>query len=206
MSTKTCKRCGWVYPITQPGNICKICGEPFDVVLCRSCGSIISGDERYAGKNLCVACGKSYNNAHSPIYKKKRIEALEKRFDDWITKVQQVPAKYPTLTEAQWLEVCRFFDGCARCHNEIIDARGFFIGAKLGGRYCDWNVIPLCERCASRWKLDKDIFVNVLQKDHQEKGTEYRECLEKIVQYLEVKLDAAIANVAVSDSTTRGSE
>ena len=203
MNTKTCKRCGWVYPITQPGNICKICGEPFDIVLCRSCGKVVSGSEQYAGKNLCVACGRKYNNEHSPVYKEKRIEALEARFDAWVANVQQVPKEYPTLTEAQWLEACRFFDGCARCHNDVIDARGFFIGAKLGGRYCDWNVIPLCERCASRWDLTKSVFVNALYKDHMERGNEYRDCLEKIVQYLEVKLDAAINSAANADAPTK---
>lgn len=151
---------------------------------------------------MCIDCGSKYAKEHSPIYRRKRIDALEARFDAWIAKVKQVPAKYPTLTEEQWLEACKFFDGCARCHNEIVDTRGFFIGAKLGGRYCDWNIIPLCERCASRWNLNKSIFVDVLYKDYQARGTEYRECLEKIVQYLEVKLDAAIKNVSDADETT----
>lgn len=202
MNTKTCKRCGWVYPITQPGNVCKICGEPFDIILCRSCGALLKREEPYAYWSLCITCGRSYWNAHTPIYRNKRIEALEARFDAWIAKVQQVPANYPTLTEPQWLEACRHFDGCARCHNDIIDTRGFFIGAKLGGRYCDWNVIPLCERCASRWKLDKSIFVDVLHKDHNARSNEYRECLENIVQYLEGKLDAAINFVTDTDTTT----
>lgn len=202
MNTKTCKRCGWVYPITQPGNVCKICGERFDIVLCRTCGVIVRREDAYADINQCLSCGRAYNNEHAPIYIRKRIKALEARFDTWIAKVRRVPTQYPTLTEAQWLEACRYFDGCARCHNDVIDTRGFFIGAKLGGRYCDWNIIPLCERCASRWDLDKSIFVNALYKDHQERGTEYRECLEKIVQYLEVRLDAA-TNYETPNTTTR---
>lgn len=111
--------------------------------------------------------------------------------DAWIAKVQAVPKDYPTLTEAQWLEACQHFDGCARCHNKDIDARGFFIGTKLGGRYCDWNVIPLCEKCASNWDLEQSVFRNAESRDRNNGTTEYSECLAKIVDYLGGKLDDA---------------
>lgn len=206
MNTKTCKHCGWVYPITQPGVACRICREPFEVVVCRMCGNVVSGDARVKSTNLCKACFNSINRISSPKSVAKRRAALDSRFDAWLTKVRAVPKNYPTLTEEQWLAACRYFDGCARCHSDVIDTRGFFIGATLGGRYCDWNVIPLCERCAKQWNLDKSVFNYALTRDHTERTTEYRDCLEKIIEYLEVRLDAAIKYNEASNATTGGSK
>lgn len=199
MNTKTCKHCGWVYPITQPGVACRICKTPFDIVVCRMCGNVVSGDERVKSTNLCKACFNSINRASSAKSKAKRTESLEGRFNAWIAKVKSVPKNYPTLTEEQWLAACKHFDGCARCHSDTVDARGFFISAVLGGRYCDWNIIPLCERCANTWNLDKSTFVYTLNRDHIARTNDYRECLENIVEYLEVKLDAAITHTAPAD-------
>lgn len=84
-----------------------------------------------------------------------------------------------------------YFDGCARCHSKDIDARGFFVGAKLGGRYCDWNVIPLCEKCASNWDLEQSMFKYAEIRDHINRSSEYRECMTRIVEYLGGKLDDA---------------
>ena len=120
-----------------------------------------------------------------------RVQELHRRYDAWLEKVKAVPKDYPTLTEAQWLEACRHFDGCARCYSRDIDTRGFFVGAKLGGRYCDWNVIPLCEKCASNWDLEQSMFRYAEMRDHDKRSTEYRECLAKIVDYLGGKLDVA---------------
>ena len=129
---------------------------------------------------------------------------MRSRFDDWIEKVKQVPKDYPTLTEAQWLEACNFFNGCARCSSEEIDTRGFFVGRELGGRYCDWNVIPLCSKCAKMWQLNKSMFVYAYHKDlvkndprYRPLGAssstrEFRDSLDKLVAYLEVRLNNAI--------------
>ena len=191
MNTKTCKNCGWVYPITQPGRKCPICGETFDIVVCTTCHVPTPIDKMEAGTYTCKACAA----AHDRIVKARRKQQQIEVFEDWIERVNSVPKNYPTLTEAQWLEACVFFDGCARCNSKDIDARGFFVGAELGGRYCDWNVIPLCERCASRWNLTGNMFIYSQQHDHKERGTEYRDCLVKIIEYLGGKLDAATTKV-----------
>lgn len=140
---------------------------------------------------------------------------MRSRFDEWLEKVKQVPKDYPTLTEAQWLEACRFFNGCARCASEEIDTRGFFVGRELGGRYCDWNVIPLCAKCAKMWRLDKSMFLYAYHKDsvksdkrYRPLGTsdstrEFRDSLEKLVSYLEVRLNNAIG---LSNDTDSASE
>lgn len=140
------------------------------------------------GRNICKKCRRPYLNA----FRDNHVRSLEEAFNEWLDKVKQVPKGYPTLTEAQWLEACMYFDGCARCHNKDIDARGFFVGAKLGGRYCNWNVIPLCEKCASNWDLEQSMFRYAERRDHKYNTTEYRECMAKIVDYLGGKLDDAI--------------
>ena len=205
MNTKTCKRCGWVYPITQPGPRCKMCGEPFEQVVCIKCGKVVSGHDLIKSRTICRQChNEASNTVYRPRYVRKRLDELETRFDAWLNKIAQVPKNYPTLTEEQWLEACRFFNGCARCNSEDIDTRGFFIVAKLGGRYCDWNIIPLCERCAKTWDMTKSVFITALHRDYQNRNSEYRDQLEKIVEYLEVKLDAAIKYDTGSDGTTEG--
>jgi len=187
MNTKTCKNCGWVYPITQPGRKCLICGAVFPVIVCTTCHKPTPIEKMESGTWTCKACAA----AHDKVVRDSKLKFLEDQFDEWVAKINSVPKNYPTLTEEQWLEACRHFDGCARCHSNDIDARGFFVGAELGGRYCDWNVIPLCEKCASTWNLSRSAFRYTLARDHKAHGTEYRECLVKIIEYLGGKLDAA---------------
>lgn len=187
MNTKTCKHCGWVYPITQPGRNCIICGQPFEVVTCSSCGTPTPAKELSGETLWCKACV----NRRDVAGKHRRMQARVDRFDEWLAKIAAVPADYPTLTEEQWLEACTFFNGCARCYSKDIDTRGFFVGAKLGGRYCDWNIIPLCEKCATNWDLDRSVFKYVYNRDNSKRSRESRDCLEKIIHYLGGKLDAA---------------
>jgi len=171
-------------------------------MICTTCGKPTPIERMEKGTITCKACAAAYNTALT----RKHNQILVDKFDVWLAKIKSVPRNYPTLTEEQWLEACNFFDGCARCHNKEIDTRGFFVGAKLGGRYCDWNVIPLCERCATRWDLDKSTFKYVKKCDHNAGSKEYRECLEKIIIYLGGKLDAAAGFSGASDGSTGGSK
>lgn len=213
MNTKTCKRCGWVYPITQPGNKCLICGERFDIFICKDCGRPFESNDRSG--YTCPECYKKRLSGESAKKTARMKKRMRDRFDRWLEKVRLVPKDYPTLTEEQWLEACKFFNGCARCASDEIDTRGFFIGRELGGRYCDWNVIPLCTRCAKMWRLDKSMFVYAFHKDSVKKDKryrplgasdnkrEFRDSLEKLVSYLEVRLDNAIG---ISNDTNGASE
>lgn len=209
MNTKTCKRCGWVYPITQPGSKCLICGERFEILVCSKCGRTFKAN----GYSRLI-CPKCYQAATTRRVKKMK-QRMHDRFDEWVDKVNQVPKDYPTLTEAQWLEACNFFNGCARCDSDEIDTRGFFISKSLGGRYCDWNVIPLCTKCAKMWQLDRSMFVYAYHKDSVKKDKryiplgvsdsthEFRDNLEKLTSYLEVRLNNAIG---ISNDTDGSSE
>ena len=188
MNTRTCKCCGWIYPIGQTGRRCKICGQEFDEIFCKSCKQLLPVSAFEKTRSICKKCRRPYLNA----FWDNHLASLDEAFNAWLEKVRRVPKSYPTLTEEQWLEACRYFDGCARCHSDDIEARGFFVGAKLGGRYCNWNVIPLCEKCASNWDLELNMFRYAEQRDHRSSTTEYRECLARIVEYLGGKLDDAI--------------
>ena len=202
MSTRTCKKCGWVYPSTQPGIKCKFCGEPFDEVICRSCGKLVSGKDRVAGLNLCRVCHNAEECRHMVKYRAKRNEQHAAAYKSWLDAIKKVPTNYPTLTEAQWMEACRFFNGCAQCGSGHIDARGFFISFEDGGRYCDWNIIPLCERCASDWKKVPNPFRIAWARDNANRAFNRRKCLARIIEYLGGKLhDAARDTDSTKEST-----
>lgn len=199
MNTKTCKRCGWVYPITQPGVKCRICGTPFDIVVCSRCGTF-SKLEDLPNKNStqCRSCYRAIARDNKARLGRVRYERfLDRKKTEselWLDKVRRVPKNYPTLSEEQWIDVCRFFGGCARCGSSDVDTRGFFISHTNGGRYCDWNIIPLCERCAMVWNTDKNQFLYTVFKDYNDRAHgEYQRQLQRIKQYLEAKLDAAVS-------------
>lgn len=202
MNTKTCKHCGWVYPITQPGKVCVVCGAPFDLITCDKCKQPTPLDKMEKGTYTCKACA----SAHDVLVKARRRQMLDDQFNGWLDKIKQVPKSYPTLTEEQWLEACQFFDGCARCGSKDIDTRGFFVGSELGGRYCDWNVIPVCERCAAKWNLSKSAFKYIEKADSNARSRTYRDCLSKILEYLGGKLDAATRTSEATSSSTADSE
>lgn len=187
MSTRICKACGWEHPKSFLGSKCRVCGAKLDTMFCPNCKRLLPISAFPNNKCTCKQCWRPYENA----WLSARVDKMHERFDDWVAKVRQVPKSYPALTEAQWLEACRHFDGCARCGSGDIDTRGFFIGASLGGRYCDWNIIPLCEKCASRWDLTKSVFRYTERIDERTKDKDLRGCLEKIVDYLGGKLDDA---------------
>jgi hypothetical protein len=188
MNVKKCSLCGWEYPAKWLGRNCEICGNPMDVLTCSVCGEV-KPVEAFAPRSIkCKACKSKYD----VIYMKIKNIRLDNMFDDWVAKISKVPKDYPTLTEEQWLEACQHFDGCARCGCKDIDTRGFFISAKLGGRYCNWNIIPLCEKCANTWNLEKSVFRYVEKRAYNEGNLDYKKCLVAIIDYLSVRLDEAI--------------
>jgi hypothetical protein len=102
--------------------------------------------------------------------------------DAWVERIKKIPRNYPTLTEAQWLEAVRHFNGCALCDDESVDTRGYFIPFVRGGRYCNWNIIPVCYKCALKARALPNYFLWDRPKD-----------LLKIIDYLEERIDEALA-------------
>lgn len=64
-----------------------------------------------------------------------------------------------TLTEAEWLETCRYFGGCATCGNSHVESRQYFVPFSAGGRYTVWNVFPMCADCAKHLRLISNPFI-----------------------------------------------
>lgn len=129
MNTKTCKGCGWVFPINYPAGKCPFCGTKFD-------------DYTNDGRN-------------KRFYEKSKRVA-QQRYDDWIKKFDG--AFTHTLTEDEWLKACRYFGGCALCGSEYISTRHYFIPFREGGKYTAYNIIPVCEECTLTLKRVKNPF------------------------------------------------
>lgn len=191
MNTKTCSNCGWIYPITQVGRLCLICGAEMDQIKCMVCGEVKERKDFIKGRNMCRSCWNFRDRANQKGVYKRIYAKLDKQYQEWLDLIQSVPPGYPTLTEEQWMQACKYFNGCAICGDEDIDARGFLISFDLGGRYCDWNVIPLCERCSHHFATHVNPYKQARNIDRKTVGSNYknRNNLDKIIRYLREKLD-----------------
>lgn len=193
MITKTCKNCGFTVDIECRTKTCPVCKTTFDENYCRICGRYVRGSNLIRG-TTCRACYDTVvrkPDAERRAYA-KRASQYKAELNDWLSKIKKVPDNYPTLTEAQWIEACIYFGGCARCGNPDISSRNFFIRRRDGGRYCAWNIIPLCEECSLKLHV-----VNTNERAYNPFSA-YRvesppntERLMKIKIYLEERLDEA---------------
>jgi hypothetical protein len=117
---------------------------------------------------------KRKNRVRDPEYTQmiyeRMQERLERKLVEWKKKVSRYNNMH-TLTEAEWLEACKHFNGCALCGSESIDARGYFITFKDGGKYNACNVIPICNECATRQRLQSNPFV--FMHDRKKIGKQY---------------------------------
>lgn len=179
MTTKTCKKCGWVLDIRDPSTKCPICKTWFTEGLCRKCGMPVVYYRH--GRPVCKQCYDKYER--DPDAMRRIRQRRRDLYQEWLQRIKKIPKTYPTLTEAQWLKAVRHFNGCALCEHEIVDTRQYFIPFKDGGRYCDWNIIPVCESCALKIKLNPNYFAIETNKPTG---------LLNIVDYLEEKIDGAL--------------
>lgn len=137
--------------------------------------------------HYCKDCSREINRGIATRKRMKAVTKYDAMYNDWLAKVQEVPKSYPTITESQWLEACSYFNGCALCDTDQIDTRFYFIKFDKGGRYCDWNVLPVCDRCAVSVKGLKNPFRPLTD------GNLYAvPRLDKIVSYLEPRLNKAL--------------
>ena len=198
MNIIICSKCGHIHANTYSKTRCAKCKEPLDYIVCKDCGRIVGGAERSRPKDRqCKKCHSAIETASTTRYAKRKAAEAASRYEAWLKKVRAVPKDYLTLTEAQWQEACRFFNGCARCGSPEIDARVFYVSNKLGGRYCDWNVIPVCSVCNTRFSNETNPYLTAKWKDadamyRADGAYTYRNCLEKIEEYLGARLDKAI--------------
>lgn len=187
MNIKKCKKCGWEYPATSNIRKCRFCGELFTVGYCSKCGQW----KENLRINRCQECETQSNKEWHQRHK----NGVETRFKDWLEKIKQIPTPYITLTEEQWMQACKHFEGCAYCGSSDISARSMFIAFKDGGRYCAWNIIPSCEICETARKSTSNPFKLMNNKLGRTKahtavkfGYDLNK-LQKIVDYLQTKME-----------------
>ena len=198
MSTKTCKNCGWEYPLITPYATCRFCGRAFTEGICSKCGQ--HSTDIIPATRLCREC---YNKRNGE-YCKKRVRSTDdrqksyrrwcaeadERFAAWRDKLSKL--KVTTLTESEWLEACSYFKGCALCDSEQIDARGYFIRFEDGGKYNRCNVIPLCDKCATDLKYQSNPFRQMNPYINRNLATSRGLSLaklEKAAEYLHSKME-----------------
>lgn len=188
MNTKTCEGCGWVYPITHPGVKCRFCGTPFKQKFCPGCGLYTT----FTASGLCHKCeskrvmaarSPEYNSAQYERWRQRNIKRANDKFDNWLKLIAAVPQPIKTLTQEEWIAACSYFDHCALCGSAEIDTRLFFIAFCLGGRYAAWNVIPVCEKCATVMKRPNNPFLKYDKK-----------VMSNVVDYLQPILERTINN------------
>lgn len=154
MNTKTCSGCGWVYPIQYNKPKCRFCGTAFEKRVCKDCGTYT---KLLPGTAICSKCKYRRDIIYTRGDECAHLLKAEKDLHDWLELVRK--AKFNTLTQEEWLRACKHFGKCAMCPSESIDARGFFLPFKMGGRYAAWNIVPVCEFCATELKKHDNIFL-----------------------------------------------
>lgn len=143
MSIKTCKKCGWQQSTQDPSRRCHGCGVPVTEGICNWCG-----DYKYdlsPKQYVCSECRPIQSREKTRVWRQKQYYDA---YDEWLRDIARIKMPYSFLTEDEWLKVCKYFNGCAFCDSESVDARSFFVPFKKGGRYCNWNIIPKCDKCA----------------------------------------------------------
>jgi hypothetical protein len=180
--TRKCPKCNWEFPGCFTKTKCRFCGTFFETQWCLKCQQFKPIENFYwykTGKNagyltrVCKTCNAEIKKEWDELFpEQKRIRA--NRFV--ANKLQQINTKYEEwldlskidfkpMTEDEWLATCAYFDGCAICGCEHIEAREFFVPFAQGGKYASWNMFPMCGKCAGavqkyknpfRW-LDKNL-------------------------------------------------
>lgn len=177
---KLCSKCGLDIPVP-------LC---YDRPLCQNCVVQI------ARSNTKAIARKKRAAAYKKVYEKRMLRLCQVKFEVWQEWIARVPDDYHTLTEDEWKSVVAYFDNkCAFCQLNDYTVRGMFLTFDQGGRYCDWNVVPLCDVCTVRPKnknpfrfMDK-IATGSSAVQHKRQYSKLK--LDKIVKYLEPKLLAA---------------
>ena len=180
MYTTKCSGCGLEIPVVGKHRTCKWCNTPLEKGICRDCGELAKLDIH---TSRCRNCHQAYK--FLPHLKAK--EEAQRAFDNWIADINSLPQPYENLTQKQWLAACAYFNKCALCSETEIDTRGFFIPFKYGGKYCNWNIIPVCESCSRIWRMHWNPWYRV--DTTYLAGKWDRKYLNKVVVYLQERMD-----------------
>lgn len=190
MATKTCKKCGWQLSTKDPRLSCPVCKTPWTEGVCKICGEYTTNLSPTRG--VCKPCRNETARDIALDYQRRLTDKSEETYAEWLKMIQQIPKPYKTLTEEQWLEACRYFDGCALCTRSHISTRAYFIPFSDGGSYCAWNIIPLCDICATALKLQKNPWRRLDKRLNSNLDLSHGDPmkhLENVVRYLQSKFE-----------------
>lgn len=169
--TRTCKGCGWVFPSSYVHIRCKFCKTLFDEQICYICKQLTptahctkSNDTLHCRCRPCsskerMAIDKKYpEKAKARVVKciEGKIRVANERFAKWV-EMSNIYTK--PMTQEEWIETCSYFEGCAICGKEHIEAREFFVPFKNGGKYAPYNMFPLCNSCLQNVKIKDNPFL-----------------------------------------------
>lgn len=102
--------------------------------------------------------------------------------------------QFKPMTEAEWLQTCKFFNGCALCGDSHIEVRKFLINFEKGGSYSVGNVLPMCNKCAGDVELKGSLArYAVARLNRHSKFDSNR--LKKIIEYFKKKVSENGAKV-----------
>ncbi len=194
MNNRVCTGCGWVYPPSYNEARCRFCGTEFTERYCPDCGKL--GVPYKKGSLLCRPCyvqrywadGKASDA--TLLWRALKLQEIEETYQAWLKRITTMP--FVPLTEEDWLRACRYFEGCALCDIPEIEARGYFIQFSDGGRYTAWNILPMCEKCATVLKMQINPFKRLNSQVNSNlpihRGATYKK-LDKAYEYLQERLD-----------------
>lgn len=185
---RICPKCGFAMPLMTTKSICPVCKTYWPGgKLCSHCGEFSEWIHRSDG--YCLDC----KHMSDRLWRIRKNKNIDKQYKDWLDLMNGIPGPLVTLTEDDWLRVCSYFEGqCSICHEGVIDARMYFVDFKQGGRYTSYNIIPVCEKCATKRRADTyqpfRYFDYNFNNYKLQKGT-----LDKIIKYLSKEIDKAYA-------------
>lgn len=175
-----CTKCGLDMPV-------ELCYERLGCQKCIVHLARLKQRERSKGPMAGYANSKEYYRART----KRTRRICQLQLEVWQDWVKKVPEDYHPLTEEEWQDALKYFDyKCAFCQLNDFEVRGMFLTVGQGGRYCNWNMIPLCMTCTHRSPNNKNPFrfMNRINTSTKSIGTTRRyskKKLEKVIKYLE---------------------
>jgi RNA polymerase subunit RPABC4/transcription elongation factor Spt4 len=160
---KVCPGCGHI--TGERTRLCEVCGADQTADMwCATCKTLLPHTSFYKRHDndrpvkdrfrpWCKVCERD-RKKNRDKFNKSSVHNLfaQAIMSDLLESMSDVP-----LSEDLWLKTCRYFEGCAICGANDIQLRHSFIPRKLGGKYVVGNIIPLCSKCANKFRLSSPI-------------------------------------------------
>lgn len=154
MSIKTCPSCGWEYPSSYNQKTCRFCGESmatnYKCCLCQS--DLDTTAAAKFGEWWCRSCARDL----VILYEMHLADSAENFFGRW-KKLLAEQLRDP-MSPSDWNATVAYFNGCAFCGDPVVTTRIPFVDMTDGGYYAEWNILPVCDSCATFRKKYRNPF------------------------------------------------